>query len=79
MPASVKGLILTSPVGGGGGVMKSPQTSGGVGTPGPPPPPPRPGPDSPITLGGWLHPVPHPRLDHRPRLAKGALGEEGSA
>lgn len=35
MPASVKGLILTSPVGGGGGVMKSPQTSGGVGTPGP--------------------------------------------
>lgn len=36
--------------------------------------PAHPGPDSPITLGGWLHPVPHPRLDQRPRLLAGRPG-----
>ena len=60
MPASVKRLILTSPVGGGGGIMKSPQTSGGVGTPGPPHPRLAPGqtPLSPLAGGSTLCPTP---------------------
>lgn len=58
MPASVKGLILTSPVGGEGGIMKSPQTSGGVGTPGLPRLAPGQTPLSPLAGGSTLCPTP---------------------
>lgn len=69
MPSNVKGLTLTPPVGGGGGTKKSPRQTEVLARP-----------DSPLSLGRWLRPVPHPGWTPAPppAPATGARGGRGS-